>query len=90
MIGFETEPFHNTFVTTEYSFVACPLTDTTRGLVNSAAFATPPPSAVLANVEGGPIVKTDAVVEAPRTQFVKLPWMSPPLNHSPKTTRSGG
>jgi phosphoglycerate dehydrogenase-like enzyme len=70
VIGFETEQFHDALATTDYLVLACPLTETTRGLIGPAAFATLPPSAVLVNVARGPIVETEALVDALRTQGI--------------------
>ncbi len=51
---------------TDYLVLACPLTDETRGLIGAAEFETLPSSAVLVNVARGPIVDTDALVDALR------------------------
>jgi len=48
----------------DYLVIACPLTDTTRGLIGEDEFATLPPSAVVVNVARGPVVDTDALVAA--------------------------
>jgi len=70
VIGFEAEQFHDALATTDYLVVACPLTETTRELIGPGEFATLPPSAVLVNVARGPIVETDALVDALRTQGI--------------------
>ncbi|WP_336343168.1 D-2-hydroxyacid dehydrogenase [Halalkalicoccus ordinarius] len=64
VIGFEEEALHDALARTEYLVIACPLTDTTRGLIGEAEFATLPPEAVVINVARGPIVDTDALVNA--------------------------
>jgi phosphoglycerate dehydrogenase-like enzyme len=51
---------------TDYLVLACPLTDETRGLVDADAIATLPPTAVVVNVARGPVVETDALVDALR------------------------
>jgi len=70
VIGFDTTAIHEALATTDYLVLACPLTETTRGLIDSAAFATLPPSAVLVNVARGAVVETDALVDALRTQGI--------------------
>ncbi len=50
----------------DYLAVACPLTETTEGLIGEDELATLPPDAVLVNVGRGPIVETDALVSALR------------------------
>jgi phosphoglycerate dehydrogenase-like enzyme len=71
VVGFADEPFHDALARTDYLLVACPLTDTTRGLVDAAALETLPPDAVLVNVGRGPIVDTDALVSAVRRNTVR-------------------
>lgn len=50
----------------DYVVVAAPLTDTTRGLFGRQAFAAMKPTARFINIGRGPIVETDALVEALR------------------------
>jgi phosphoglycerate dehydrogenase-like enzyme len=64
VVGFDEEPFHDALARTDYLLLACPLTDTTRGLVSDAEFATLPSDAVVVNVGRGPILDTDALVDA--------------------------
>jgi phosphoglycerate dehydrogenase-like enzyme len=64
VLGFEDEEFHDALARTDYLVIACPLTDTTRGLIGEDEFATLPPGAVLINTARGPIVDTDALVGA--------------------------
>jgi phosphoglycerate dehydrogenase-like enzyme len=56
---------------TDYLVLACPLTDETRGLVDHEAFRTLPPEAVLVNVARGPVVDTDALVAALRSNEIR-------------------
>ena len=62
--GFEEASFHEALAQTDYLVLACPLTETTRGLVDAAAFDTLSPESVVVNVGRGPIVETDALLDA--------------------------
>ena len=64
VIGFEEVAFHGALSRSDYVALACPLSDTTEGLIGAAEFDTLEPHAVLVNVSRGPIVDTDALVEA--------------------------
>jgi len=64
VIGFEADALHNAFARTDYLVIACPLSETTRGLIGAAELLTLPTRAVLVNVARGPIVDTDALVDA--------------------------
>ncbi|NBB75292.1 MAG: D-2-hydroxyacid dehydrogenase [Bacteroidetes bacterium] len=64
VIGFEAEPLHHALARTDYLIIACPLSETTRGLIGASELRTLPTRAVLVNVARGPIVDTDALVEA--------------------------
>jgi phosphoglycerate dehydrogenase-like enzyme len=66
VIGFETEPFHEALARTDYLVVACPLTDTTEGLIGEAEFATLPTDAIVVNVARGAVIETEALVAAVR------------------------
>jgi phosphoglycerate dehydrogenase-like enzyme len=69
--GFDREAIHASLARSDYVVVACPLTDTTRGLLDEAAFATMPPESVLVNVARGGIVETDALVGALRSNAIR-------------------
>ena len=58
------EEIHEAVADAEYVVLACPLTDTTRGLVDDDLLLTMPADAVLVNVARGPVVGTDALLEA--------------------------
>ncbi|MFB6192240.1 MAG: D-2-hydroxyacid dehydrogenase [Haloarculaceae archaeon] len=64
VIGFDEDEFHRVLARTDYLVLACPLTETTRGLVGAAEFDTLSPEAVVVNVGRGPIVDTDALLAA--------------------------
>ena len=70
VVGFDADAFHDALARTDYLVVACPLTETTRHLLDEEAFATLPPSAVVVNAARGGIVDTDALVSA--LQFEKI------------------
>ncbi|MWG36031.1 D-2-hydroxyacid dehydrogenase [Halomarina oriensis] len=62
---------HGALARTDYLVLACPLTDETRGLLDAEAFHTLPPEAVVVNVARGPVVDTDALVEALRSNRIR-------------------
>ncbi|MFC4552106.1 MULTISPECIES: NAD(P)-dependent oxidoreductase [Halorussus] len=71
VVGFEEEAIHDAFSRSEYVVVACPLNDMTRGLVGEEEFKTLPPEAVVVNTARGPIVDTDALVAALRSNKIR-------------------
>ncbi|ADJ14154.1 D-2-hydroxyacid dehydrogenase [Halalkalicoccus jeotgali] len=71
VIGFDEAALHDALARTDYLVIACPLTDTTRGLIGEDEFATLPPEAVLINTARGPIVETDALVGAIQTNSIR-------------------
>jgi phosphoglycerate dehydrogenase-like enzyme len=70
VVGFDPDDFHAALARTDYLVLASPLTETTRGLLDRAAFETLGPDAFLVNVARGEIVETDALVEALRSQLL--------------------
>lgn len=64
VIGFAVDALHGALARTDYLIIACPLTETTRGLIGASELMTLPTRAVLVNVARGAIVDTDALVEA--------------------------
>ncbi len=66
VIGFDEDDVEDALVRTDYLVLACPLTETTEGLVDGTALRRLPPDSVLVNVGRGPIVDTDALVTALR------------------------
>lgn len=65
VIGFG-EGLHDALSRTDVLVLACPLTDTTRGLIGEEEFVTLPEDALLVNIARGPVVETDALVSALR------------------------
>lgn len=70
IIGFETNAFHAALAETDYLLIASPLTETTKCLVGENEFKTLPSNAYLVNVGRGPIVETDALVSAIRSNSI--------------------
>lgn len=62
--GFGEEAFHDALARTDYLVLATPLTETTKGLLGIEEFVTLPPNAVVINVGRGPLIETDALVDA--------------------------
>ncbi|QGN06576.1 D-2-hydroxyacid dehydrogenase [Halorhabdus sp. CBA1104] len=62
---------HQALAGAEYVAIATPLTEQTRGLIGAEELQTLPPSAVLVNVARGPIVETDALVDALRANHLR-------------------
>jgi phosphoglycerate dehydrogenase-like enzyme len=71
VVGYDEAALMDAFVETDHLVLACPLTDTTRHLVDEAAFHALPPDAVLVNVARGPVVDTDALVSALRANELR-------------------
>jgi phosphoglycerate dehydrogenase-like enzyme len=71
VLGFEGEEFHAALARTDYLVLACPLTETTRNLIDSEAFETLPPDAVVVNIGRGPIIDTDALLDAIRRNSIR-------------------
>jgi phosphoglycerate dehydrogenase-like enzyme len=64
VVGYD--DFETVLPETDYLVLACPLTDTTRGLVDADALDRLPPNGYLVNVARGPVVDTEALVDALR------------------------
>ena len=71
VVGFDTPGFESALARTDYLVLACPLTETTRGLVGWAELETLPHDAVLVNVARGPVVETAALVTALRDADIR-------------------
>lgn len=70
VIGYKGDPIHEALSRTDFLVLACPLTDTTRGLIGSAEFDRLPPSSVIVNIARGPVINTDALVDAIQDQSI--------------------
>lgn len=71
VIGFDERDFHSALARTDYLVVSSPLTETTRGLVDSEVFATLPPHAVIVNVARGELVVTEDLTAALRNGSIR-------------------
>ena len=65
------DEFHEAVADAEFVVLACPLTETTRGLVDADAFRTMRPDAILVNIARGPVVDTDALVTELRNDRIR-------------------
>ena len=65
------DEIHGALARTDYLVLACPLTDTTRGLIDAEALRTLPPTAALINVARGKVVDTDALVSELRSNRLR-------------------
>jgi phosphoglycerate dehydrogenase-like enzyme len=64
VVGFEADALHAALARTDYLVLACPLTETTRNLISTAECETLPPDSVIVNIGRGPIIDTDALLDA--------------------------
>ena len=71
VVGFDGPAFESALARTDFLVLACPLTETTEGLVGAEAFATMSPDVVLVNVARGPVVDTDALLDALRSNQLR-------------------
>jgi len=69
VVGFDS--IHSALARADYVILACPLTDTTRGLIDADALASMRTDALLINVARGPIVDTDDLVTALRDDDIR-------------------
>lgn len=65
-----TDSLHKALARTDYLVLAVPLTDDTRGMIGETELTTLPPDAVVVNVARGPVVDTDALVSALRSNAI--------------------
>lgn len=71
VIGFDDADFHDALARSEYVVLACPLSETTRGLIGEEELITMHPEAVLINVARGEVVQTDALIEEIKRQGIR-------------------
>ncbi|MFB6160602.1 MAG: D-2-hydroxyacid dehydrogenase [Haloferacaceae archaeon] len=64
VLGYDEANLHDALSRSDYVVIAAPLTAETEGLIDDAAIRSMPPESVLLNVGRGPIVETDALVDA--------------------------
>jgi len=69
VLGFDS--IHGALARADYVILACPLTDTTRGLIDDEALASMRADGLLVNVARGPVVDTDALVTALRDAEIR-------------------
>jgi phosphoglycerate dehydrogenase-like enzyme len=71
VVGLDQEALHEAFAETDHLVLACPLTDETRGLVDEQALITLPTHATIVNIARGPVIDTDALVDAIRRNRIR-------------------
>lgn len=71
VVGFGEDEVHGALARTNYLVLACPLTDETRELIGREEFVTIDPDAVVVNVARGPVVDTEALVSALRSNRIR-------------------
>jgi phosphoglycerate dehydrogenase-like enzyme len=69
VFGFD--EIHEALARTDYLVLCSPLTETTRRVIDEAAFATLPPESVVVNVARGGLIDTDALVDALATNAIR-------------------
>ncbi|EMA50697.1 D-2-hydroxyacid dehydrogenase [Halococcus salifodinae] len=65
-----TDDLHDALARTDYLVLAVPLTDETEGMIGAAEFDTLSPDAFVVNVARGPVIDTDALVSALRSNAI--------------------
>ncbi|WP_231187988.1 D-2-hydroxyacid dehydrogenase [Haladaptatus sp. DYF46] len=71
VVGFDGPGFESALARTDYVVLACPLSETTEGLIGAEEFDILAPDAVLVNVARGPVVDTDALLDAVRSNQLR-------------------
>lgn len=64
VIGFDLDAVEAALSRTDYLMLACPLTETTRNLIDAEALERLPPSAIIVNVARGGVIDTEALLAA--------------------------
>lgn len=62
--------FDELLAQSDYIMLCCPLTDETRGLIGTAAFARMKPTTILVNIARGPVVDTAALTQSLQTRRI--------------------
>lgn len=70
VVGYDRDDIHEALAETDYLVLACPLTETTRGLIGEAELDRLPPEAILINIARGKVVETAALVDALQEQRI--------------------
>lgn len=70
VIGFDRPALHEALARTDVLVLACPLTETTEGLIGDAELVTMPPDALVVNIARGKVIETDALVANLRDNFL--------------------
>ena len=61
---------HETLARTDHLVLTVPLTDETEGMIGESEFTTLPPDAIVVNVARGPVIDTEALVSAIRSNAI--------------------
>jgi len=69
--GFTDADLHDALSRSDYVVIAAPLTDLTEGLIDANALRSMPAESVLVNVGRGPIVDTDALMDALQVNAIR-------------------
>jgi len=71
IIGFDEADLNDALVRTDHLVLACPLTETTEGLIDEEALLLLPTDATLTNISRGEVIDTDALVDALQTNKLR-------------------
>ena len=71
IIGFNEAELNDALVRTDHLVLACPLTETTEGLIDEEALLLLPTDATVTNIARGEVIDTDALVDALRTNKLR-------------------
>lgn len=86
VIGFDDREFQEALSRTDYLVLSTPLSDVTRGVIDSEELATLPPNAVVVNVSRGAVLDTEALLSSIMSEGIRgaaLDVTDPePLPHS--------
>jgi len=71
IIGFDEADLDRALARTDHLILACPLTETTAGLIDEEAFLSLPTDAIVINVARGQVIDTDALVTALQSNMIR-------------------